>query len=286
MKIALVGSAPSSVQLAPYKDPDWQIWACSPGAYPHAGPHADQYFELHRWEPQVPGMVGTGQSWFTPEYVEYLTRFNGPVWMMDPLPPEIPNAQRPQIERLVEQYGPFFFTSSLSWMFAMALETPGVTEIGLWGVDMSAHEEYGLQRPGCQYFITLAMQRGIKVHIPPESDLLQPPLFYGVTENSPMMVKLTARQAELNGRKAAAEQRLTQAQNEIHFLAGALDDVDYIMKTWVTNQTWVEPTMGKTGNEVRATNQSTDRLQPIAGMEWNDDDLSLPSAVRIGVTAD
>ena len=90
--------------------------------------------------------------------------------MIDP-PPEIPNALAYPVNDMVEKYGPFFFTSSLSWMFAQALEREGVEEIGLWGVDMSAHEEYGLQRPGCQYFITLAMQRGIKVTIPPESDL-------------------------------------------------------------------------------------------------------------------
>lgn len=263
MKIALVGSAPSSVQLAPYEDPEWTIWGCSPGAYPYAIKHAEAWFELHRWEPQIPGHPGTGQSWFSPEYVEALTRFQGPVWMMDPLPPEIPNAQRPPIEELVEKYGPFFFTSSLSWMFAMALETPGVEEIGLWGVDMSAHEEYGLQRPGCQYFITLATQRGIKVNIPPESDLLQPALFYGVTENNPMMVKLTARMQELKNRHAAAMQRELQASQEKQFLAGAIDDMDYMIKTWVTHQAWIAPTMGQTGNEVRSINTSTDRLAPV-----------------------
>ena len=263
MKIALIGSAPSSVRLAPYQDPDWEIWGCSPGAYPFAGPHADVWYELHRWEPQIPGMVGSGKPWFTPEYCEFLTRFDkGPVWMIDP-PPEIPNALAYPVNDMVEKYGPFFFTSSLSWMFAQALEREGVEEIGLWGVDMSAHEEYGLQRPGCQYFITLAMQRGIKVTIPPESDLLQPPLFYGVTENHPMMIKLMARMEELKGRHTAAIQRESQAAQEKHFIAGAIDDLDYMMKTWVTSQAWVEPTIGKTGNEVRAVNSSTDRLTPV-----------------------
>jgi len=264
MKIALVGSAPSSVQLAPYKDPDWQIWACSPGAYPFAGPHADQYFEIHRWEPQVPGMVGTGKAWFTPEYVEFLTRFKGPVHMMDPLPPEIPSAQRIEVEKLTEQYGPFFWTSSLSYMFAMALNEPDVTEIGLWGVDMSAIEEYTLQRSGCQHFVTLAMARGIKVTIPPESDLLQPPYFYGVTENSPMMIKLTARMTELKGRHAQCVQQEVSAAQQKHFLAGAIDDLDYMIKTWVAYQVWVEPTLGKTGNEVRAEK----RLTVVEDQPW------------------
>ena len=257
MKIALIGSAPSSVQLAPFQDPTWQIWGCSPGAYPFAGPHADQWFELHRWEPQVPGMLGTGKQWYSPEYCEFMTRFKGPVWTSDP-PPEVPNAKAYPVEEMVEKYGPYFMTSSLSWMFAMALETPGVTDIGLWGVDMSAQEEYEAQKSGCQYFITLATQRGIKVTVPPESDLLQPNYLYGVAENSPMMIKLTARREELQQRKAAAEQRFEQAKCETHFLNGALDDLDYMVKTWVTYQSWIEPTMGKTGNEVRAEKPITD----------------------------
>ena len=265
MKIALCGSAPSSVQLAPFKDDGWEVWGCSPGAYPYAGPYADVWYELHRWEPQIPGQMGSGKAWFTPEYVEFLARFTGKVWMMDPLPPEIPGAQRVPVEELVDKYGPYFMSSSLSWMFAMALETPGVEEIGLWGVDMSAHEEYATQRPGCQYFCTLAMQRGIKVTIPPESDLLQPGLFYGVTENNPMMIKLTARQAELANRRAAAEHKAAVANQEVHFLAGALDDLDYMMKTWVTHQAWIEPTLGKTGNEVRA--RSTGHLAPVYNRE-------------------
>ena len=57
-KIALVGSAPSSIRLAPINDPDWQIWGCSPGAYGVVGPRADVWFEMHRWEPQVPGHAG------------------------------------------------------------------------------------------------------------------------------------------------------------------------------------------------------------------------------------
>jgi hypothetical protein len=32
-KIAVMGSAPSSVALAPFGDPSWEIWGCSPGLY-------------------------------------------------------------------------------------------------------------------------------------------------------------------------------------------------------------------------------------------------------------
>ena len=28
LKIALIGSAPSSIQQAPYHDPSWLVWGC------------------------------------------------------------------------------------------------------------------------------------------------------------------------------------------------------------------------------------------------------------------
>ena len=237
-KIALIGSAPSSINTAPFGDDSWFIMGCSPGAYGVAGPRSDAWVELHRWEPQVPGHAGTGKAWFSPEYCEFLTRHKM-VFTSVPIP-EIQNHVVYPTQEMLEKYGPYFFTSSLSWMLAIAMEQDGVEEIGLFGVDMAAHEEYSTQRPGCHYFLTLAMQRGIKITIPPESDLLQPPFLYGMGENEPMMIKLTARQRELQSRKAAAEQRFYQAKDEINFISGALDDVDYMIKTWVTHQSLIK----------------------------------------------
>lgn len=252
-KIALIGSAPSSVKLAPYDDPEWEIWACSPGVYGVA-PRTDAYFELHLWEPPVPGKPGTGKPWFSPEYCEFLARYKGTVWVAQPVP-EIANAVVYPFDEMIAKYGPFFFTSSLSWMLALALQRTGVTEIGLWGVDMSATEEYQLQRPGCWHFITEAMKLGIKVTVPPESDLLQPPFLYGLNETSPMAIKLTARRAELQSRLSDAQAREAAASREMLFYQGALDDLQYFWNTWVTYQTYLQPTRSKTGNEERAVIQ-------------------------------
>lgn len=127
LKIALIGSAPSSVRLAPYHDPSWKIWGCSPGVYGIA-PRVDMWWELHRFEP--------GQPWFSPEYCQWMSKLNVPV-MMAEVRPEIPTSCALPHEALVAKYGPYFFTSSLAWMMATAIEA-GATKIGLWGVDMAA----------------------------------------------------------------------------------------------------------------------------------------------------
>ena len=45
LRVALIGTAPSSRLLAPYQDPAWTIWACSPGNM-NTIPKADVWFEL------------------------------------------------------------------------------------------------------------------------------------------------------------------------------------------------------------------------------------------------
>jgi hypothetical protein len=232
-KIACIGSAPSSVRLAPYRDPTWQIWGCSPGAYPIVE-RADAWFELHRWEPPVVGCAELQVPWFSPEYCQWLGLFKGPVYMIEHIA-DVQNSVAYPMRRMLDKYGPFFFNSSLSYMMALALEDPELEEIGLWGVDMSATEEYGYQRAGCHFFVTEALRRGIKVHVPPESDLLQPKPLYGLNEATPMMVKLTARRRELTNRLGSAQGRADQAQREILFLQGALDDLNYMIETWVSN---------------------------------------------------
>ena len=224
MKIALIGSAPSSVRLAPYGSPDWKIWGCSPGAHVVV-PRSDVWLELHRWEP--------GQPWFQKDYVNFLKNYPGTVWMSEYVP-EVPNCKVIPVDYLVSKYGPYFFTSSLAWMFALAMEE-NPQSIGLWGVDMAATEEYGYQRAGCQFFAMLARSKGIEVGVPPESDLLRPAPLYGICETSHIHIKMLARERELKQRLAAVSAEYQQKYHEMTFLQGAIDDLGWNQQTWAGN---------------------------------------------------
>lgn len=242
MKIAILGSAPSSLRLAPIGDPSWKIWGCSPGVYP-ACPDPDAWFELHRWEPPVIGNPAKQVPWFSPEYVMWMAQRDPqkcPVWMANVVP-EIRASRALPINDIMAKYGTYFLTSSISIMMACAIEDilearaagdEGPHTIGLWGVDMAATEEYGYQRAGCQYFITLIHQLGIQIVVPAESDLLRPMPVYGFSESNWWMIKGTARRRELEGRLAAAMQALEGAKQNVHFLQGAIDDHNYHMQTW------------------------------------------------------
>ena len=273
MKIACLGSAPSSLRLAPfldananqfhggrpileqhqapYLDESWEIWGCSPGVYGQV-PRIDRYFELHRWEP--------GQSWFSPEYCSWLRAFKGPVYMGGHVP-EVPNCTLLPIEKLTDEFGPYCWTSSLAYMTAMAImmvqmdraarEATGEGKdekdaIGLWGVDMAANEEYRYQRPALQFLIHECKRRGIAFVLPPESDLNRPMPPYGLSEWSHSHIKLTARMREYDARIAQAQQAIQQASNELNFIQGAKSDLGYVMETWI-NQPEISPVPGFVG---------------------------------------
>ena len=255
MQIALVGSAPSSVNLAPFKDdsyatfaggkqPDyppapfideaWKIWACSPGAW-GVIPRCDVFFEVHRWEP--------GQPWFSPQYCQFLREFTGRVYVGGPIP-EIQNAVVYPIERVEEAFSSYFLHSSLSLMMALAIleiedhrktrQAPEDDTIGLWGVDMAAHEEWGDQKDGCTFFVLEALRRGIQVFVPPESCLLRPKPIYGLSEWDHSYIKATARAREMTGRKQTHDQTIQEHTRQSAFLAGALDNHNYWINTWTS----------------------------------------------------
>ena len=252
MKIAIMGSAPSSLRLAPFGDPSWKIWGCSPGLFPNV-PRVDAWFELHRWEPPVIGNPALQKPWFSPEYVLWMAK-QKLVWMKDKVP-EIPNSHPYPESEIRHLFGDYFFTSSIAWMLAMAIDQiitarearearnllpmDGTMSadiepdaIALYGVDMAADEEYGYQRAGCQHFVSLAHLLDIQIIVPPESDLLRPMPGYGLAESDQWHIKLLSRHNELTARLAQCDQQLAQMTQQRHFLAGAISDNDYHMKTW------------------------------------------------------
>lgn len=310
MKIALIGSAPSSVNLGPYQDAaynrflggkptpqyppsqfideEWEIWACSPGAF-GAVPRCNRFFEVHRWEP--------GKTWFSPEYVQFLQQFRGPVYTGGPVEGLLNGVIYP-LARVEAEFSSYFLTSSLALMLALAIleiedarrarasgpqivgeVRPGeltpagnvVDEdtIGLWGVDMAATEEWAMQRPGCQFFLLEALRRGIGVQVPPESDLLRPEPVYGISEWDHAYIKATARMRELNGRKEQAQTEANAAMQRLQFLSGAVDNMNYMVKTWMSPygipsgpRIVIQPGTGLGGGITMARPESFMDLQP------------------------
>lgn len=219
-KIAILGSAVSSVALAPFADLSWEIWGCSPAN--RDLPRVDIWFEMHNVEVKKREGLTEWLQWLSKQPIVYMQR--GPSQ-------EFPTAREYPLSAMVKEHGRYWWTSQIAYMLAAAIEQePDV--IGIYGVDMAANSEYNQQRLACQYFIMEAARRGIQIVIPPESDLIEPPPMYGYCESSRQYRKYMARADELRQRIQGCVNARVKADHEERHLIGALDDLEYQMAHW------------------------------------------------------
>jgi hypothetical protein len=220
MQIAVCGSAPSSRMLAPFNDPTWEIWACSPQNYDF--PRVDAWFEVHSLDRKY---CHANMPYYN------ILKEHPRVYLSAPdkrLPKGIVIDEKPYLAK----YGPYFFTSSLAWMMACAIEQKP-KRIGIWGVDMSAAEEYGYQRAGMHYFMQKAAELGIEILLPPQSDLAMPCPLYGWKEHWPMFWKIRQSAKELEQKAHERAKTEKQAHDEKLVYQGARDFLEYIQNTWL-----------------------------------------------------
>ena len=104
-------------------------------------------------------------------HVPFLKGCPVPVYMAEVFS-DIPQAVRLPREHLRKQID--YFTSTVAWMLAMALdELQRGDFIQLWGIDLSSKAEYHRQRTCVEFWLGVAWAKGINVQMPPTCPLLQ-----------------------------------------------------------------------------------------------------------------
>lgn len=180
-KLAILGCACETLALAPFKDLSWEIWAH--GAYPSGEelakfvPRWDVWFESHD-----PAKVADNIK----KHIEWCAQQTGTI-MVANKSPLLPNATVFDWQRLVDEWGSEPFSSTTAFMFAEAIFCGRYEEIGLYGIEMSSDEEWHYQRGGIKFFEIIAKKyHGIKVTIPPESELSRERVPYPFANETPM----------------------------------------------------------------------------------------------------
>lgn len=77
---------------------------------------------------------------------------------------EIPLSEAFPIEECVKQFGIPYFTNTICYMIAYAL-MKGAKEIELFGVNQAGSHEYAEEKGGVEYWIGVAVGRGVRVTI-------------------------------------------------------------------------------------------------------------------------
>lgn len=71
-KIAVLGSAVSSAGLAPFGEPEWEIWGCSPA---NKGlPRVDVWFELHNPDVKIREGLLEWMQWLKTQPIVYMQK--------------------------------------------------------------------------------------------------------------------------------------------------------------------------------------------------------------------
>lgn len=161
MKIAIVGGAPLTRDLAPYDDEEWQIWVLGNQIDRYAGKRADLIFEVHE------NLEEHGEP---EKYLEFVKAYGSPMIVGENYSSW---GEVYPYEKVNSLMGGEYLTSSPAYMIGYAL-LKGATEIGIYGVEMSVDDhEYFKQRPAMYAWLGYCKGRGIKITIPDESGLFK-----------------------------------------------------------------------------------------------------------------
>jgi hypothetical protein len=190
-KIAILGSASTTIDQAPWKDETWEIWTIGR----HEAPRTNLIFELHPWDTRTEEVKAQIKSVGVPVLVQDMSQLDDPIPLhaetfplVDVLlttegqaatPPGVEPIGAVEWNQGYTQGDEGTIPSSIGYMLAYALAQwaeagrPKDWQVGLWGVDMLADGEYADQRSQCEYMIGLMRGAGLPVFVPEGCALLK-----------------------------------------------------------------------------------------------------------------
>lgn len=168
MKVAIVGSAPSTEKLAPFTDTTWEIWSVGKSSIKH--PRKNRVFEIHQSLKEPPQ-----------GYYDYLSALDSKIIVGENSPLKSKNAVLFPFAQAEKLFGRQYLTSTCAYMMAMAI-LEGAEEIAIYGIDMAIDDrEYFFERPCMEAWLGLAIGKGIKITIPDGCPVLKSREVYGVS---------------------------------------------------------------------------------------------------------
>jgi hypothetical protein len=220
-KILILGTCPSRL-LAPLGDLSWDVFTIGPG-----GKNANRWnslFEIHG--------NGTWPEGFA-EYLHELKQEKPPkrIFTEEPIPDWPANVVFPK-DYLFQKYGRMWFTSSISYAIAIALEE-NCTDLGIYGIDLESGEEYESQFVAARYFIDLARLAGVNLQLPKGCGLLRDPLPYPNAYESNIAMTLESKIEYLNNMAAQKRAQHGQLAAEINHIDGEIAFANFMRERYV-----------------------------------------------------
>jgi hypothetical protein len=234
VKVAIVCGAPSSEFLAPFNDPEWEIWVLGNrlNKFLDKGLRVTRVFEIHDV------LIEHGND---NKYATWLVSKDLPMVVAEKFPFTNDNIKVFDYAASEALYGSLYLTSSPSYMVSQAI-SDGATHIGIYGVDLAIDDhEYFWQRPCMEAWIGFAKGRGIEITIPSVSHVGKSPYVEGRdwngVKNEYKRGKPPFTQNEFKGMADKHASKIEEAQKQmrdlelvIHIHSGAQQSYEQLAK--------------------------------------------------------
>ncbi len=182
--VAIVGMAPTSCSLAPFDEEGVEIWGLNEAHAFGWMKRATRWFQIHEtksWKRYIAKRDVRGHAewlttnpWDIPIYMQY--------WRE-----EVPKSVGYPLHEVNEKAFPLFrrgdkkvkyFTSTLAYMIGIAV-LEDFDRIEIYGFELADDIEYIKQKACAEFWIGLAMGRGIEVYTPGNSQIMYSALYGG-----------------------------------------------------------------------------------------------------------
>lgn len=156
-KLAIVGAEKQTRHLAPYNDPEYDIWVFNEWANHDWCKRWDAVLQIH-----TPKVYKNLKNEKDPHHWEWLQQEWGkPIYMQD-VDPLVPDSVKYPLDEIIRVFGSRYLRATICYAIALALYQ-GYEEIHIYGVEMKSHAEYKSQRD-CFIFWNGVGHGKIKLH--------------------------------------------------------------------------------------------------------------------------
>jgi len=179
--IAIVGFAPTTRDIAPYDDPDVEIWGLNEAYKYDFMKRWDRWFQIHQpWSYRRP------ENRNDPDHWEWLQKDHDfPIYMQD-VDPDVPASIKLPLQEIIDTFLPNvirgegevieYFTSSYAYLagFAALLHKDDLENLRLetYGFEMSTMTEYHYQKGSTEFWMGLLAGKGADIWAPEDCKLL------------------------------------------------------------------------------------------------------------------
>ena len=159
--LAIVGSHPDTRELAPYDDPNYEIWLFNEAPQkPETYRRWDACLQIHK-----PEVYSSLQNWVNKDHWEWLQQDHGErrIFMQD-VDPRVPNSVRYPLEGVLSLVPYKYLRSSPALALALAIYL-GYRHIELYGSELSSNTEYTYQAINYAFWIGFAHGYGVELEM-------------------------------------------------------------------------------------------------------------------------